>query len=170
MGLGFVTVAAIKRWEVADSVVGIYTAVYLFGQTIGNLFFGLLADKFGHKLSLEISGLVVVAAFIIAVLAPTPEWYYLVFALLGVKLGAVIVSGILVVLEFCPPEKRPTYIGLTSTAVGITSSIAPLVGAFLATLNYNILFITSAVISLIAFGLLHWWVQEPRTTSPITTL
>jgi MFS family permease len=162
MGIGFVTVAAIKRWEVADSAVAGFTAAYLIGQTIGNLVFGLMADRFGHKLSLEISGLIVVVAFLLAVLAPTPEWYYLVFGLLGLKLGAVIVSGILVVLEFCPPEKRPTYIGLTSTATGITSSLAPLIGAALASLNYNILFIASAAISLIAFFVMRFWVQEPR--------
>lgn len=163
MGVGFVTVAAIQRWEVADSVVGGFTAAYLIGQTIGNLLFGFLADKFGHKLSLEISGLVAVLAFIIATLAPSPEWYYLVFALLGFKLGAIIVSGILVALEFCSAEKRPTYIGLTSTITGVTSSLAPLVGALLATINYNLLFIVSATISLIAFAVMRWWVQEPRT-------
>lgn len=166
MGVGFVTVAAIQRWEVADSVVGGFTATYLVGQTVGNLLFGLLADKFGHKLSLEISGLVVVLAFVIATIAPSPEWYYLVFALLGFKLGAVIVSGILVVLEFCPPEKRPTYIGLSSTTTGITSSLAPLIGAALATINYNVLFIVSAAVSLIAFAFMRWWVQEPRTYQP----
>jgi MFS family permease len=162
MGIGFVTVSAVQRWDVADSVVGGFTAAYLIGQTAGNLLFGFMADKFGHKLSLEISGLVVALAFVLAWLAPSPEWYYVVFALLGIKLGAVIVSGILVVLEFCAPEKRPTYIGLASTATGITSGIAPLIGAALAGLNYNILFITSALISLLAFVAMRWWVQEPR--------
>jgi MFS family permease len=165
MGVGFVTVAAIQRWEVADSVVAGFTAAYLLGQTAGNLFFGLLADKFGHKLSLEISGLIVVAAFLLAVIAPAPEWYYAVFGLLGIKLGAVIVSGILVVLEFCPPEKRPTYIGLTSTATGVTSGLAPLVGAALAGINFNLLFIVSAAVSLVAFAVMRWWVQEPRVVA-----
>lgn len=166
MGVGFVTVAAINRWEVADSVVAGYTAAYLIGQTIGNLIFGFLADKFGHKLSLEISGLILVIGFILAVVAPAPEWYYIVFGLLGLKLGGIIVSGILVVLEFCPPEKRPTYIGLTSTATGITTSLAPLIGAALASFNYNLLFITSAIISLIGFIAMRWWVDEPRKTDP----
>jgi hypothetical protein len=49
-----------------------------------------------------------------------------------------------------------------STATGITSGIAPLIGAALAGLNYNILFIVSALISLLAFAAMRWWVQEPR--------
>ncbi|MEJ2748586.1 MAG: MFS transporter, partial [Anaerolineae bacterium] len=79
MGTGFVTVAAVQQWQVADSTVGVYTAVYLAGQTVGNLLFGFLADKFGHKLSLEISGLAVMLAFLLAWLAASPAFYFAVF-------------------------------------------------------------------------------------------
>ena len=162
MGTGFVTVAAVRQWQVADSTVGVYTAVYLAGQTVGNLMFGFLADKFGHKLSLEISGLAAMLAFLLAWLAASPAYYFVVFALIGVYTGAVIVSGIMVVLEFPVPEKRPTYAGLANTGVGIVSALAPLVGAGLATIGYDWLFGVSAVSGLLAFGLMRWWVQEPR--------
>ncbi len=162
MGTGFVTVAAVQAWQVADSTVGVYTAVYLAGQTVGNLLFGFLADKFGHKLSLEISGLAAMLAFLLAWLATSPAVYFVVFALIGVYTGAVIVSGIMVVLEFPAPEKRPTYAGLANTGVGVVSALAPLVGAGLATIGYDWLFGVSAVSGLLAFGLMRWWVQEPR--------
>lgn len=162
MGTGFVTVAAVQVWQVADSTVGVYTAVYLAGQTVGNLLFGFLADKFGHKLSLEISGVAAMLAFLLAWLATSPAYFFAVFALIGVYTGAVIVSGIMVVLEFPAPEKRPTYAGLANTGVGVVSALAPLVGAGLATVGYDWLFGVSAVSGLLAFGLMRWWVQEPR--------
>jgi MFS family permease len=162
MGVGFVTVAAVQRWDVPDSTVGLYTLTYLLGQTAGNLIFGLLADKFGHKLSLELSALASLLAFALAWLAPAPEWFFAVFALLGVNLGAVIVSGILVVLEFCPPEKRPTYIGLANTAVGVVSAGAPLIGAGLATASYEWLFALSMSTNFVALVVMRWWVREPR--------
>ena len=162
MGTGFVTVAAVQDWQVADSTVGVYTAVFLAGQTVGNLLFGFLADKFGHKLSLEISGLAAMLAFLLAWLAASPAYYFAVFAFIGVYSGAVIVSGIMVVLEFPAPEKRPTYAGLANTGVGIVSALAPLVGAGLAKIGYDWLFAVSAVSGLLAFGLMRWWVQEPR--------
>jgi MFS family permease len=162
MGTGFVTLAAVQQWQVADSTVGVYTAVYLAGQTVGNLLFGILADKFGHKLSLEISGLAAMLAFLLAWLAAAPAFYFAVFALIGVYTGAVIVSGIMVVLEFPVPEKRPTYVGLANTSVGIVSALAPLLGAGLATIGYEWLFVMSAVSGLLAFGLMRWWVREPR--------
>jgi MFS family permease len=57
MGLGFVTVAAIRRWDVADSTVGAYTAAILAGQMLANLSLGFLADKRGHIVSLELGAL-----------------------------------------------------------------------------------------------------------------
>jgi MFS family permease len=162
MGLGFVTVAAIQRWHVPDSTVGVYTAALLLGQTLGNLGFGLLADRFGHKLSLELSALASSLAFVLACLAPGAEWYYLVFVLLGVTLGAIIVSGILVTMEFCEPRRRPTYVGMANTGVGLVSVVAPLLGAWLASTSYNWLFALSAGINLVALAMMRWWVQEPR--------
>lgn len=162
MGAGFVTVSAVHRWQVADSVAGVYTAVYLIGQTVANLLFGFLADRFGHKFSLELSAVASCLAFVIAWLAPSPGWYYVVFALMGVRLGAVVVSGILVVLEFCPPEKRPTYTGLANTSIGLVGGTAPLIGTVLANVNYNWLFAASAAICLLSLVVLRGWVKEPR--------
>jgi MFS family permease len=162
MGTGFLTVSAISRWDVPDSAAGLYTMILLIGQTIGNITFGLLADRFGHKLSLEACGLVALAAFGLAWLAPGPAWFYLVFLLLGIMQGATIVSGILVVLEFCPPERRPTYTGLANTASGLVALGAPLLGAWLAGEGYGWLFGGSAVAGLMAFIVLRWAVREPR--------
>ncbi len=162
MGSGFVTVAAIHHWAVADSTVAVYTAVLLVGQTAGNLLFGLLADKLGHKIVLEISGIAIMLAFALAWLAPAPGWYFGVFALLGIHGGAIVVSGILMVMEFSAPEKRPTYVGLTNTVVGLFSATAPLLGAGLASIGYRWLFAASALVGMVAFGLMRWWVQEPR--------
>lgn len=162
MGGGFITVAAVQRWQVSDSTVGGYTAALLVGETIANLLFGFLADKFGHKLSLELGCGAMFLAYALAWLAPSPEWYYAVFVLNGVIASAIIVSGILVVLEFCEPPRRPTYVGLANTCVGLVSMVAPLVGAGLASVNYNWLFGASAVISLAAALLMRWGVREPR--------
>jgi MFS family permease len=162
MGVGFVTVAAVGRWQVPDGTVGVYTAALLLGQTVGNLVSGFLADRLGHKLSLELSALVSILAFTLAWLAPSADWYYSVFALLGVTSGATIVSGLLLVLEFCEPQRRPTYVGLANTSVGLVSVVAPLLGAWLVGINYNWLFALSAGVNLVALAMMRWWVQEPR--------
>jgi MFS family permease len=162
MGLGFVTVSAIQRWQVPDGTVGLYTAASWIGQTVGTLALGFLADRFGHKLSLELGAIASVVGYALAWLAPTPAWILAVFVLLGINLGAVLTSGILVALEFSEPERRPTYAGLTNTFVGLSNIGAPLVGAWLAGVGYSWLFGVGAAVNLVALAAMRWWVREPR--------
>ncbi|MFK7804290.1 MAG: MFS transporter [Anaerolineae bacterium] len=162
MGTGFLTVAAIINWTVSDGTVATYTTILLIGQTSASLILGFLADKYGHRLSLQIGVAASVLAFGIAWLAPNPNWYFAVFLLLGFYTGAKIVSGTLLVLEFCSTEKRPTYVGIANTLAGIGSMIAPIVGAWLAIAGYEWLFVFSMVASVVAFFMLRYWVKEPR--------
>ncbi|MBK8045904.1 MAG: MFS transporter [Anaerolineales bacterium] len=104
MGAGFLTVAAVEQFNVADSTVGIYTAVLLVGQTLGNLLAGVVADRRGHKLSLAIGSLASALSFAMAWLATAAWWYYGVFLLTGFANGMLVVSGVLVVMEFHAPK------------------------------------------------------------------
>jgi MFS family permease len=162
MGLGYVTVAAVRRWAVADGTVGLYTGVLLLGQTVGNLVFGLLADRRGHKFALEWAALAYAVAFSLAWLAPGAAWYYAVFFLIGVSQGILVVSGILVLFEFSEPERRPTYIGLANTSLGVVNVLGPMVGAWLAGVDFGILFAACAAISFVSWVSMRWWVEEPR--------
>ena len=162
MGSGFLTVAAIQTWRISDGMVATFTTVSLIGQVSASLLMGFLADRYGHRLSLEISTAAGVLAFAIAWLAPNPTWYLAVFFLLGFLAGGRIVSGILVVLEFCAPEKRPTYVGITNTLIGIASMAAPLIGLAFVNIGYSWVFVASMLTSLAALLLLHYWVKEPR--------
>lgn len=165
MGLGFVTVAAVQQWAVPDGTVGLYTAVMLLGMTAANLVFGLVGDRRGHKQSLEWAAGAYTLAFALAWLAPEPVWYFLVFFLLGVGQGILVVSGILVVLEFSEPARRPTYAGIANSSLGVTGMAGPLVGAWLASSGFGLLFALSAVLSLAALVAMRWWVPEPRWAS-----
>ncbi len=139
MGAGFLTVAAVSRWQVSDGVVGLYTLALLIGQTIANAAAGLLADRKGHKLPLELSCALLATAYVLAWQAPSPDWYYVVFVLLGL-----------------------TYTGLINTAMGVTGMVSPLIGAWLATRSYDALFAFSAFFCLAGLVGLHRWVREPR--------
>jgi len=166
MGVGFITVAAINRWSISDSTVGVYTAVFLIGQTIGNLILGLVADRVGHKLPLEVAAIGTAAAFLVAWIAKAPELYFLVFLLLGIVEGISIVSGLAILMEFASEENRPTYAGLTNSSTGVISMIGPMIGAALAILGYNWLFVASTAIGIISFITFRWWVKEPRLFRP----
>lgn len=162
MGTGFVTVSALKRWNVPDSMAGVFTIAFLCGQTLGYITLGPLADRRGHKLSLELAILASALGFALTWLAPNPQWYYAAFAMFGIGSSAVVGSAMLVVMEFCEPERRPTYIGIASTSVGVAGIVAPLIGAALASVSYDGLFALCVVIDIVALVMMRWWVREPR--------
>ena len=163
LGLGFVLVAMVQRLHVPDSTAGIYTALMLAGTAVSNLASGWLADHYGHKFSLETAALAGVLAYSLAVWAPGLMWSYVAFALLGYGIGAMVVSGTLVVLELGESGERSTYIGLWNTSVGVAVATAPLLGAALAYLGYGVVFAVGAAFNLLALLALHWWVQDPRS-------
>lgn len=162
MGAGFITLSAVRRWQVPDGMVGQYTLALLAGQASGNLLLGLAADRFGHKRNMVIGTAAGALAFMIAWLAPAPTWYYAVFALQGVAGASIFVSGIVLVMEFCASEQVPTYTGLGNTLAGAAGLVAPLIGTALASVNYRLLFGASAIVNLLSFVLMNWWVREPR--------
>jgi MFS family permease len=86
-----------------------------------------------------------------------------VFFLLGEALAAESVSSLNIILEFCAPEDRPTYIGLTNTLLAPTRTVAPLLGGWLATwLGYPPLFAAALALSIIGSLMLFRWLREPR--------
>ncbi len=163
MGAGFLTVAAIRQWDVSDGLVGWFTAALLLGQTVGNLIAGFIADRYGHRITLLIGLLFTAAGYVLAILSPTAEWYLGVFFIMGIGAGINIVSGILGVLEFTTVRHRPTYVGLSNTTAGLGSVVAPLIGGLLASWSFTALFAVSALMGLAAVYVLKTQVTEPRT-------
>jgi MFS family permease len=164
MAGGFVTVYAVQRWHLSDSQAGGFTTSLLIGQAFSNLLFGVLADRKGHKLVLELATLCGVLSIGLASVAPAPAWFYAVFALSGASVAGFILSGIMIVFEFTTPDLRPTYIGLSNTIIGVVSAVAPLIGGLLAgATGYQALFAIASVIGTVSLVLLRWTVRDPRS-------
>jgi MFS family permease len=170
MAIGFLAVYAVKRWDLPDSQAGGFTIAMLIGQALSNLVFGWLADRKGHKLILEICVLVTALAAGIAALAPQSAWFFLVFFMVGISAAGFMLSGIMIVFEFCEPEIRPTYIGINNTFNGLVSIAMPLIGGWLAkTQGYPTMFGITFSICLLGLILLRFWVQEPRKSENPST-
>ena len=163
MATGFLAVYTIQTWKLPDAEAGRFMIALQVGLTLANLFFGFLADRKGHKLSLEICWLLSTLALVMAILAPSPLWFFPIFFLSGAVSAGTFLSGISIVYEFTDAENRPTYIGLANTIPGIVVSIAPLIGGWLArVMSYRSMFILSAVVGAISWVLLRFAVREPR--------
>src|SRR5436190_3155963 len=96
-------------------------------------------------------------------LAVSQTWLIITFILVGVYAAGDGVSAFNIILEFCAPEDRPTYIGLTSTLLAPILTVAPLIGGWLAvTVGYRGLFLTALAIGSLGCLLMLFWVREPR--------
>lgn len=163
MATGFLAVYSAQTWNLPDAQVSGFMVAMQIGLALANLFFGFLADRKGHKLSLEVCWLANLLLLALAILAPAPGWFYLIFFLSGAVGAGTLLSGISIVYEFTDPDNRPTYIGLANTIPGIAVSIAPLIGGWLAgAVSYQAMFLLAAAFAAASWALLHFAVHEPR--------
>jgi MFS family permease len=167
MATGFLVVYTVQTWNLPDAQASGFTIALQIGLALANLFFGFLSDRKGHKLSLEICLLLSALTLGLAIIAPSPLWFFPIFFLRGVVSAGTYISGISIVYEFTDAETRPTYIGLANTIPGVAGAIAPLIGGWLAGVtNYQTMFIISAFIAMISWVLLRFSVCEPRKINP----
>jgi MFS family permease len=163
MATGFLAVYSVKTWKLPDAQASGFIIAMQIGLTLANLIFGFLADRKGHKLNLEICWMLNLLAVILAIIAPSSGWFFLIFLLIGAVSAGTILSGLSIVYEFTNAETRPTYIGLANTIPGIVVAIAPLIGGFLArVMGYRLMFTFAAIIGAISWLLLRFVVHEPR--------
>jgi MFS family permease len=164
MASGFYTVYALRTWDAPAWWVGVFTSVLLAGQMSGNLGFGLLADRAGHRLVLILGMAAGVAANLAAVMSSSLGAFAAVFGLAGVQMAALSVSGLNVLLEFAPTvDERPTYVGLGTTLLAPVVFAAPLVAGLMADgLGFSAVFAASAAGGLGSVALLSGWVRDPR--------
>lgn len=164
MATGFLVVYSVQTWKLADAEASGFTVALQIGLALANLGFGFLTDRTGHKFGMEICIALSVLSMVLALVAPSPWWFFLIFFLRGAVNAGTFVSGISIVYEFTDAENRPTYIGLANTIPGIAGSLAPLLGGWLVgAVSYQAMFTLSAAIGVVSWLLLRFAVTEPRT-------
>jgi len=169
MATGFLVVYTVRTWNLPDAVASGFMIALQVGLTLAYLLFGFLSDRKGHKLSLEICLLLSVVLLVLAIIAPSPWWFFPIFFLRGAVNAGTFISGISIVYEFTDAENRPTYIGLANTIPGVVMSVAPLIGGWLAgAISYRMMFILSAIIGTVSWFVLHFAVREPRKVKSST--
>jgi MFS family permease len=115
MATGFFMVYGTERFHIDGAGVGLLTAVLVGSIAVMNLLWGFIGDRFGHKIVLVCAAFAMALAALTAWFAVSQAWLIVTFILVGVYAGGDGVSAFNIILEFCAPEDRPTYIGLTST-------------------------------------------------------
>jgi MFS family permease len=164
MGSGFFTVYALRVLGAPAWQPGVFTTMLLIGQVAGNLVFGWVADRLGHRLVLAAGTASMAGASLVALAAPSVDLLLLTFFLDGVYDAAVGVSGLNILLELAPAAgERPTYVGLGRTAVAPVAFGAPLLAGLLAdAAGFPSVFAVATGFSVVGLALLLIRVRDPR--------
>ena len=166
MASGFYVIYGIERFQIDGAGVGLLTAVLVGSAAVVNVLWGIVGDRRGHKTVLACAAFALALAALVAWVSASQIWLAVTFVLLGVYRAGDGVSSLNIILEFCAPEDRPTYIGLTNTLLAPVLTLAPLLGGWLAmTFGYNGLFIVALACATLGGCLMAFWVREPRVKS-----
>ena len=194
----FLIIFAVAELAIAPVAVGAYVVAYVAGRVGSAPFWGALAHRHGEKASLQAAALLRLVAPLLALVLPrvaesglyrdrvTDETVLAVvfgfaFVAIGAAAGGQARGNFSYLAEIAPARLRSTYTALTNGAL-IAIATAPIIGGLiLDRYEYDELFVTAALISLLAIfasGALTdthvrtrptaaaWRLRRPALTSP----
>jgi MFS family permease len=162
MPVGFFTVYALKKFNAGETVVGGFTMAMMGAQVVSAVGAGILADRYGNKRSLVIAASGMLLASVSALLAPTVEWFLLVFVFLGVNVGTELMARYNISVEYGPVEQRSRYVALMNTLLAPVY-LSGLLGGWLSDLfGYPVLFGVGILFSCVGLAMLVFRVKDPR--------
>lgn len=151
LSMPFVILHANETITLTGWMLGGFIMVQMFGSIIGSTFIWRKIHNYEKMLSLAF--VFMILAFIVALFADNTYTYALVFLLFGVGLDGFNISGMNLVIEIAPEEKRPVYTALQTNITSIGLFFPILGGVLLKYLeSYQLIYILSIV--LLVLGLL----------------
>lgn len=163
MGFAFYSVHVVKNLGATEFQAGLMTSVLMITQVVMNIGMGWLADRWSRKGVLEIGFVAMGLSALLAWLAPSFNWFYLVMVLTGTAYTALWTIMMALTLQFGGDETRSTYVGMANTLITPFTILAPFVGGWLATVaSYQVTFLASTIFAVVAFICLHFTVRDPK--------
>ena len=145
MSWPFFIILARQDLGLAKSTVGTFLMVQTVGALLGNICWGLLAGRLGHRFIIRAcSGMDCGAPLYAAMVGVWLRLYgqglspdgvtlalFPIFFLMGATWHGSFVGVMSYILDIAPERRRPTYIGILNTAVGF-GTLAPVLGGLIA--------------------------------------
>ncbi len=125
MMAAFLTKYGLTYPGVAQDVTGTFTMFFWGSVAVGSLAGGLMSDRQGVIVPFRIFPLVLVGASAAAFLSWHPAVVCAAFSLLGFAFGARIVVMMPAVFRFSGPHRRPSYMAVAFTFLGLADATAP---------------------------------------------
>ena len=166
MALPFYIVFAATRMEVTGPVLGLVTTVWMLTGSTATLVWGVLGDRYGHRVVLIANLALWTAANAFIPFVNSIGELVAFFVLLGIPSGGFNQAGQNMVLEFGRVHDIPLRVAASGTAVNIVAAAGPFLGGILVALwSYPALFGVTVALQLVALVIVVAWTPEPRLTN-----
>jgi len=150
LSMPFVILNANSSFTLTGVMLGGFITVQMLGSILGSSLLWRKISNYEKMLSLSIFFLIV--SFTIAIVADNLILYAAIFLLFGIGLDGLSISGMNLVIEIAPEDKRPIYTAVQTNLVSI-GLFFPILGGILLSIfnNYNIIYIFTIILLSIAF-------------------
>ncbi|MFW9987693.1 MAG: MDR family MFS transporter [Candidatus Odinarchaeota archaeon] len=138
-----------ERFGVGMIEVGYLFSIFSLGNIFGSIIGGALADKYGRRAMVLIGLIVSGIGSILMGLANNLNTFYILAAFLGLIGNFGGPARQAMVPDLLPKEKQANGFGILRVAFNLSAVIGPLLGGFMATRSYMLLFISDAISSII---------------------
>jgi MFS family permease len=162
MAGAYYAVHAIQKFNLSDASAGTFTVVTMCSTIIGNMFFGYIADRYGHKVNLVLAAVSTAISCFAALLAPIEPLYLIVFVGMAFQIGLSGISRLSIVAELCSEEERPTYVALTNLVTSPFVLFGLIAGGIAARFGYDAVFLIAGLLAVASAIWMAYKVDEPR--------
>lgn len=139
--------------------VGLVIGIHVAAMFLPSLITGVLVDKYGHTLMSYASGITLLAAGLLAGLAPGESMVFLVLALalLGLGWNFGLISGTAAIVDATPPHTRAKTQGTVDVLIALAgASGGALSGMVVAQASYSVLSLAGGFLSLLLIPVIVW--------------
>ncbi|MEA1916199.1 MAG: MFS transporter [Campylobacterota bacterium] len=149
LSMPFVILNANSSFHLTGWMLGGFIMVQMVGSIVGSTFLWRKISNYEKMLSLSFAFLIL--AFVVALFANNIYMYAIIFLLFGVGIDGLNISGMNLVIEIAPEEKRPIYTAVQTniTSIGL---FFPILGGVLLSYFNSYEFIYAITIALLAVG------------------
>ncbi|MFN2100039.1 MFS transporter [Altererythrobacter sp. MF3-039] len=163
VGGPFWTVYAGSILGLDGALIGGLSFVFLGSDTIANILWGPMGDRYGFKRVFALSLACTLAGIALLIFGDTAPPIYAAFVLLGAGTSGWMLASTTMVLEFGKQEDIPMRLALMTTVEGGIAAIGPIaIGILVAIYGFVPLFAIVLTGIVAALALLVFAVREPR--------
>lgn len=155
VSLVYYSLFAIRHYNAQASEIALFTGIGVTINVIGNILYGILADRYSHRLVLQISSFCGALAAVIVAAVPSLLSVFAAFTLSNLCSAGYILSTNILIMHNSPRESLPVFVSTNVMVTLMISSIFTMISSFLVDhFSFILVFIITGGAALGAFLIL----------------